>query len=72
MRARRTGQWELQCLIESAPNAGDKVTGKRFRNLFGEVAPNLGKVYFCRLGKAEVERSANSFLPRAMIRLESN
>jgi hypothetical protein len=28
MRTRRPGKGELQCLIESALNAGEKVTGK--------------------------------------------
>src|SRR6202050_1042698 len=66
------GKWELQSVVESVSYAGEKFGGEGFGGFFGEVAPNLSQVYFCCLGKAEVDRSANSFLPRAMMRLASN
>src|SRR5580658_1186812 len=38
----------------------------------GNVSPDFGKVGFRRIGQAEVERLANSFLPRAMMAAASN
>ena len=40
---------------------------RRLGGFDGNVEPNLREVGFCRVGQAEGERSANSFLPRAMI-----
>jgi hypothetical protein len=43
----------------------------RLGDLDGDVEPDFGKVGFRRLGQAEGERSANSFLPRSTMRAVS-
>lgn len=45
---------------------------RRFRTVVGDISPDFGKVGFRRVGQAEVERSANSFLPLAIIFAASN
>jgi hypothetical protein len=68
----RAREWGLQCLAKSPLNTGEKGCSQGFRDFFGDVATNISKVYFCRLGKAKAERSANSFRPRGIMCSASN
>lgn len=43
-----------------------------FRTVVGDIGPDFGEVGFRRVSQAEVERSANSFLPLAIIFAASN
>ena len=45
----------------------DETRRRRYGSFDGEIIPNLGEVGFGRVGQAEGERSANSFLPLAII-----
>ena len=46
---------------------GKKPRGDSFGSFDSNVRPDFGQVGFGRIGQAEGERVANSFLPRAMI-----
>ena len=54
--------------LERGFNGGHVFRGDRLRGFAGERRPDVGEVGFGRVGQAEGERSANSFLPRSMIR----
>ena len=49
----------------------DKARRSRLGGFDGDVKPDFGEVGFRRLGQAEGERSANSFLPRSTMRAAS-
>jgi hypothetical protein len=49
----------------------DQTVRSRFRGFDSNVEPDFGEVSLGRVGQAEGERSANSFLPRAIMRVAS-
>jgi len=71
MLARGACQREMPQRFAVALDLVDKAFGDRFGGFDGDIKPNLGKIGFGGVGQAEGERSANSFLPRAIIRSAS-
>ncbi len=67
MLARGAAQGEMPERFAVALDPVDEAFRCRFGSFDGDIKPNLGKVGFGGIGQAEGERSANSFLPRAMI-----
>ena len=65
------GSRPVRHLIEALLDVRHKPSGYCLGRLFGEVGPDLDKVVLGRLSQPELERSANSFLPRATIRSAS-
>ena len=69
--AGRSGQGKVPERLAITLDLVDEPVRSRLRSFDGKVKPDFGEVGFCRLGQAEGERSANSFLPLAMMRSAS-
>ena len=69
--ARRAGHRETTERLAIALDLVYEPVRCRFGSFDGDVKPDFGEVGFGRVGQAEGERSANSFLPLAMMRSAS-
>ena len=69
--ARGRSEWKMPQRFAILFDPVDESRCCRLRGLDSDVEPDFGKVGFRRLGQAEGERSANSFLPRSTMRAVS-
>ena len=65
------GKRKMQQWIAILFDPVDQARRCRLGSFAGDIEPDFGKVGFRRLGQAEGERSANSFLPRSTMRAAS-
>ena len=65
--ARGPGQRKIPQRLAILFDPVDEARCSGIEGFDGDVEPDFSKVGFCRFGQTEGERSANSFLPRAMM-----
>src|SRR5208282_1682104 len=69
--SRRGGKWKMKQRIAILLDPVYEPRRGRLGGFDGDVEPDFGEVGFRRVGQAEGERSANSFLPRSTMRAAS-
>jgi hypothetical protein len=69
--SRGAGKWKMKQRVAILFDLVDEARRYRLGALDGNIEPDFGEIGFRRLGRAEGERSANSFLPRSTMRAAS-